>query len=496
MAFWKVSVLAGSMLVAGSGWASAQSLSDFLDKAAPTATDPLLLSQPGGTSDSKTAPASFSGLSKRLMPAVVNISTSQTIATGSLPTFPDGSPLEQFNEFFGRDEDGFRREGSLGSGFVVSSDGLIITNNHVITGADEIEVIFSDERILKAELVGLDEDTDLAVLKVESRTPLPFVSLADSDRAEVGDWVMAIGNPFGFGGSVSAGIISARNRNIQAGRYDDFIQTDAAINSGNSGGPLFNLDGEVVGVNTAIISPSGGSVGIGFSIPANLVRRVTDQLIEFGTARRGWLGVNVQDVDRSIAAAYGVEGDGGVIVTNIEDDGPASEGDIEIGDLILSFDGEPVENVRSLTRIVADTEIGKTVPLDLIRDGIRRTAEVTLGELDLGGNEEEDSALPDLSLNDNEIGVEFAEIDDDARRRFGIPASVSGVLVDSVSPRGPSFGRLIKGDVVVEIGFETVGSIDQAAAALEAALNEAGEDPILLRLNRRGQVYFVSIELE
>ena len=241
----------------------------------------------GPVENAQQAPESFSRLARRLMPAVVNISTSQTVATG-LPNFGEGNPLERFNPFFNRDDDGFRREGSLGSGFVISDDGLIVTNNHVIESADEIEVVFSDGRSLSAALIGRDSDTDLAVLKVESDEPLPFVRFADSDSAEVGDWVMAIGNPFGFGGSVSAGIISALERDIRSGRYDNFIQTDAAINRGNSGGPLFTLGGEVVGVNTAIISPTGGSVGIGFSIPANLAQQVTDQIIAFGAPRRGW----------------------------------------------------------------------------------------------------------------------------------------------------------------------------------------------------------------
>ncbi|MCH2457328.1 MAG: trypsin-like peptidase domain-containing protein, partial [Henriciella sp.] len=318
--------------------------------------------------DQQRAPDSFSELARRLMPSVVNITTSQTVAPNGMPEFPDGSPLERFNEFFGRDPEGFRREGSLGSGFVVSADGVIITNNHVIENADEINVIFASGRTLQAELIGTDVETDIAVLKVESEAPLPFVEFADSDAAEVGDWVMAIGNPFGFGGSVSAGIISARNRDIQSGRYDDFIQTDAAINRGNSGGPLFNLNGEVVGVNTAIISPTGGSVGLGFSIPANLVEQVAAQIIEYGKPRRGWFGVNVQGIDEGLAGAYGLDSTDGVIITNIDGEGPAATADFEVGDLLLPFDGKMIENVRGLTRIVAETEIGKRVRVDLIRD--------------------------------------------------------------------------------------------------------------------------------
>lgn len=472
-------IIAGMVAAMPLGSVAAQSLSDTV-----------------GTVQRKEVPSSFSDLSKRLMPAVVNISTSQTIAPDGLPTFPDGSPLERFNEFFGRDDDGFRRQGSLGSGFVVSANGLIVTNNHVIEGADEIEANFADGSVLKAELIGRDPDTDLAVLKVTSDTALPFVEFADSDAAEVGDWVMAIGNPFGFGGSVSAGIISARNRDIQAGRYDDFIQTDAAINRGNSGGPLFNLDGEVVGVNTAIVSPTGGSVGIGFSIPANLAKQVTGQIAEFGRPRRGWLGVNVQAIDADIARAYGVSGDDGVIITNIDPDGPAAEADLEVGDLLLSFDGRTIEDVRGLSRVVAEAPIGSAVDIELIRDRRARTATVELGELQTESEADESVPAPLSSLNDNEIGLELAEIDDEARRRFGIPRDVDGALVRSVSPRGPSFGKVVKGDVIVEIAFEAVATVSDAEAAIETAKALPDGTPALVRVSRRGQDRFFSIELD
>ncbi|WP_026180831.1 Do family serine endopeptidase [Henriciella marina] len=445
--------------------------------------------------DQQRAPDSFSALARRLMPSVVNITTSQTVAPEGMPEFPDGSPLERFNEFFGRDPDGFRREGSLGSGFVVSDDGVIITNNHVIENADEINVVFASGRTLQAELVGTDIETDIAVLRVESDTPLPFVEFADSDAAEVGDWVMAIGNPFGFGGSVSAGIISARNRDIQSGRYDDFIQTDAAINRGNSGGPLFNLNGEVIGVNTAIISPTGGSVGLGFSIPANLVKQVSGQIIEFGKPRRGWFGVNVQGIDEGLAGAYGLQDANGVIVTSIDEDGPAASADFEVGDLLLTFDGEMIENVRGLTRIVADTRIGKRVRVDLIRDRKRRTVQFEVGELASNNESETREPLPENALAQNPLGAELKSIDDDARRRYGIARGVSGVLVNSVAASGPSFGKLRKGDVITEMGFERVTSLQDAYNALEPANAPPGE-PLLVRVSRSGQTMFFTIETE
>ena len=470
-------VFALSLALIASGPAMGQSLSDS-----------------GEIMDQGTRPDSFSELSKRLMPAVVNITTSRVVAS-DLPQFEEG-PLQDFNEFFGRDPEWFSQEGALGSGFVISADGLIVTNNHVIEGADEINAIFSDGRTLRAELIGTDAATDVAVLKVSQSDPFPFVEWADSEQAEVGDWVMAIGNPFGFGGSVSVGIVSARNRDIQSGNYDNYIQTDAAINSGNSGGPLFNLNGEVLGVNTAIITPTGGSVGLGFSIPSNLAKQVSEQLVEFGKARRGWFGVNIQDADRGIARAYGLEDGSGVILTRITDDGPASKADFEIGDLILEFDGRPVKDERALSRIVADTEIGKEVDVLLVRDGRTRTVSFELGELDADTDEEETEAPEtDSTLTDNPLGVDLVELKEDDRRRYRIPGDVNGVLVRVVSPRGPSFGKLQKGDVVIEMAFETVETPEDALLAMDEALGRS-DQPLLLRVYRRGQTLFEAIDIE
>ncbi|MCR9269936.1 MAG: Do family serine endopeptidase [Hyphomonadaceae bacterium] len=445
--------------------------------------------------DQQVRPESFTDLSKRLMPAVVNITTSKVIAN-DLPMFEDGEPLSEFNPFFGRDPEGFSQEGALGSGFVISPEGLIVTNDHVISGADEINAVFSDGRTLRAELIGTDEATDIAVLKVEQDEPFPFVEWADSEQAQVGDWVMAIGNPFGFGGSVSVGIVSARNRDIQSGNYDNYIQTDAAINSGNSGGPLFNLNGEVLGVNTAIITPTGGSVGLGFSIPSNLARQISDQLVEFGKARRGWFGVNIQNADRDLAQAYGLEEGTGVILTRIADDGPASKADFEVGDLILMFDGRPVVNERALSRIVADTEIGKQVDVELVRDGRRRTVTFELGELTSDEDEADDETIEtDSTLTDNPLGVDFVELSETDRRRYRIPNDVNGVLVRSVSPRGPSFGKLRKGDVVMEMAFETVETPEEALIAMDEATRREGQ-PLLLRIYRQTQTMFQAIDIE
>ena len=474
-----VSAFALVMLAAHT--AAGQSLSDTLERTE--------------AADQQTRPDSFTQLSKQLMPAVVNITTSKVIAN-DLPMFEDGEPLSEFNPFFGRDPEGFSQEGALGSGFVISADGLIVTNDHVITGADEINAVFSDGRTLRAELIGTDEATDIAVLKVEQDEPFAFVEWADSESAQVGDWVMAIGNPFGFGGSVSVGIVSARNRDIQSGNYDDYIQTDAAINSGNSGGPLFNLNGQVLGVNTAIITPTGGSVGLGFSIPSNLAQQISAQLIEFGKARRGWFGVNIQNADRDLAKAYGLEGGTGVIITRITEDGPASKADFEVGDLIVSFDGQAVRNERALTRIVADTEIGKQVRVELIRDGQVRTVDFELGELNADdGSDEEEVIETESTLTDNLLGVDFVELTEDERRRYRVPSDITGVLVRSVSPRGPSFGKLSKGDVVMEMAFEVVETPEDALIAMDKAAEREGQ-PLLVRVYRNRQTRFQAIDVD
>ena len=462
----------------------------------PVAAAQGSLSDTGTKIDQKALPGGFSDLSKRLMPAVVNITTKQVIAPQGLPQFRGDDPLEQFNEFLGRDPEGFSQNGSLGSGFVISSDGLIITNHHVIEGADEINAVFSDGRTLRAELIGTDEPTDVAVLKVTSDEPLSYVEFADSERAEVGDWVMAIGNPFGFGGSVSVGIVSARNRDIQSGNYDNYIQTDAAINRGNSGGPLFNMNGEVLGVNTAIISPTGGSVGLGFSIPANLVQQISGQLIEYGTARRGWFGVNVQDVDEAISKAYGTSGDKGVLITRIDPKGPASKADFEIGDLVLTFDGKAVDGVRGLSRVVAETEIGKTVDVEIVRDGRQKTVKVELGELESNAPEEKETpVVTESSLTDNPMGVDFTELNDTDRRRYGIVSDTKGVMIRSVSPNGPSFGKLQKGDVVIEMAFKSVTSPTEALVAMDTAA-KTPDTPLLVRIYRGGQTMFFPIDLD
>jgi serine protease Do len=449
----------------------------------------------GGVVPVAGAPTGFEALTERLMPSVVSITTTATVRDVNLPDIPPGSPLERFNEFFGRDGDGFRREGALGSGFVISPDGLIVTNNHVIEKADEIEIIFSDERRLPARLIGTDPETDIAVLKVESPTPLPYVVFADSDQARVGSWVVAIGNPFGLGGSVSAGIVSARSRNINAGAYDDFIQTDAAINQGNSGGPLFNMKGEVVGVNTAIYSQTGGSVGIGFAVPANLAKEVAAKLKAEGRVRRGWLGVNVQSVDKALATSYGLSSARGVIVTQVTADSPAAGSGVKVGDLILEFDGKIVKDSRDLSRLIAGATIGRPVKLALIRAKAQRTVNVVLTERE--GDEQKataDEGPVELTGAANALGVDLVVIDDTHRRRYSIGRSVTGVLVDRVASRGVAAGKLRRGDVIVEMDFQAVPDGKTARAAIDRARTE--KRPLLVRVLREGRDAFYSFELK
>ena len=443
------------------------------------------LSRPAEVSDLRGMPDSFRDLSRRLMPAVVNISTSQAVAV-SLPVFPEGSPAERFNEFFGRDRDGFQRRGSLGSGFVISADGYIVTNTHVIDQADTIEVTFSDGRSLQATLVGRDRDSDIAVLKVTSRTPLSFVEFADSDTAEVGDWVIAIGNPLGFGGSVSAGIVSATGRDLNTGRSDNFIQTDAAINQGNSGGPLFNLSGQVVGVNTAIISQTGGSIGLGFSVPSNTARRISRQLIDDGRVRRPWLGVNVQDADEALLRAYRANARSGVIITRISEDSPAARARLSVGDLITSMDGRAITSVREMTRRLAELPIGQEVTFAVLRDGRAREVSISLGELPDDEPAPGAAPSPETAVQGNDLGADLVNIDDDVRRRFSVPRDASGVVVTAVSTRGRAAGKLQRGDIIAEVNFEAVSSVSDTNTKIQAARG-AGRQPVVLRLKRRGE---------
>ncbi|ERP93700.1 serine protease [Labrenzia sp. C1B10] len=455
-------------------------------------------------------PVSVADLAEGLADAVVNISTAQTVQgrrSVPMPQVPEGSPFQEFfEEFFNRqnrDDDQPRRVQSLGSGFVIDGEaGIIITNNHVIEGADEITANFNDGTKLKATLLGTDEKTDLAVLQVEPTTPLKAVSFGDSDAIRVGDWVMAIGNPFGLGGTVTVGIVSARNRDINSGPYDNFIQTDASINRGNSGGPLFDMEGNVIGINTAIISPSGGSIGIGFAIPANTAMNVIDQLRKFGETRRGWLGVRIQEVTDEIADSLAMDKAMGALVAGVTDDGPAAKAKIEPGDVIIKFDGKDVDTMRELPRMVAETEIGKEVEVTVLRKGEEVAISVILEQLvetevtEASATEEEEPAEKPVEKSEV-LGMSLAVLDDALRKQFSIDEDVSGVVVTEVKPgTSAEEKRVMAGDVIKEVAQETVETPEDVMAEIDKLKKDNRRSALLLLANPTGDVRFVPVRIE
>ena len=452
----------------------------------------------------RTAPETFADLAEQLSPSVVNISTTQTVEGNAgieLPTLPPGSPFEEFfKEFLDKNQPRAqkRKATSLGSGFIVDDKGHVATNNHVIQDADQITVILQDETRLPATLVGRDAKTDIAVLKVDpGKAKLPAVKFGDSDAIRVGDWVVAIGNPFGFGGTVTSGIISARGRDINAGPYDDFLQTDAPINRGNSGGPIFDLAGEVIGIATAIFSPSGGSIGIGFAIPANSARPVIQQLIEHGEVKRGWLGVRIQSVNEEIAEALGLKEPVGALVAGVIPGGPAEKAKIKDGDVILEFDGKPITQMRRLPRLVADTDVGKVVPLKIWRDGKEVPLKVEVAVLD---EHEEKTAsaskAPEKALGSENIGplgLSVSGIDDQAREHFDLADDAKGVVITSIDPAGPAADQsLHPGELIVEIGQDEVNTPAELAEKVKAA-KESGRKSVLLLVEGQGGLRFVAI---
>ena len=464
----------------------------------------------------QSGPASVADLADGLSSAVVNISTRQKVPESEsvpMPQVPEGTPFREFFEdFFKQQQQGENRNvprntNSLGSGFVIDPSGTVITNNHVIDGADEIEVIFPDGRRLKAELKGTDKKTDLAVLQVKSDTPLPSVEWGDSSRLRVGDWVMAIGNPFGLGGSVTLGIVSAMNRNINAGPYDDFIQTDAAINRGNSGGPLFDMNGKVVGVNTAIISPTGGSIGIGFSVPSDTARSVIDQLVKFGETRRGWLGVRIQNVTDDLAQTLNLKEASGALVADVTATSPAEKAGVQPGDVIVALDGKPMKDSRDLSRAVGNMAPDAEVKISVLRKGEPVEITVTLGRLETSeqlaaSSEQEQSGAPDTAATTSAeiaaLGMTVEEITDELRTKFKVPDKVSGVIVSEVAADGPAADKqLMPGDVIAEVGDVKADSLEAVVNAVDAA-QAAGDNSILMlvmRAQRNFDPHFMALKL-
>ena len=457
-------------------------------------------------------PENIADVAEQVIDAVVNISTSQKVdpRVTELPDLPPGSPMEEFfDQFFknrrggGGNEQTPRRINSLGSGFIIDPSGLVVTNNHVISDADEINVILNDGTKLKATLVGKDNKSDLALLRVHADKPIKAVKFGDSDKLRLGEWVIAIGNPFSLGGSVTAGIVSARNRDINSGPYDNYIQTDAAINRGNSGGPLFNLNGEVVGVNTAIISPSGGSIGIGFAVPSNSAVAVIDQLRQFGETRRGWLGVRIQQVTDDIAESLNITPPRGALVAGVDDKGPAKPAGIEPGDVVVSFDGHDIKEMHDLPRVVADTPVGKVVDVVVIRKGKQETHKVTDGRLQDNEKVAEASvkqeAQPDKSVVQKTLGLELSELSDDQRRKFKIKSAVNGVLVTgvdaSVAMADPD-KRLAPGDVIVEVQYQAVASPADIQKRVDQLKGQGKKIAVLLVSNGNGDTRFVALNLQ
>jgi serine protease Do len=459
-------------------------------------------------------PEFIADVAEKVIDAVVNISTSQKVEAtrnNTMPQMPNADPQldELFRDFFNRRgpqgdnqnrERGPRRVNSLGSGFVIDSSGIVVTNNHVIAEADEITVIFNDGSRLKADLIGKDQKTDIALLRVKPEKPLKAVKFGDSEKLRLGEWVVAIGNPFSLGGTVTAGIVSARNRDIQSGPYDNYIQTDAAINRGNSGGPLFNLEGEVIGVNTAIISPSGGSIGIGFAVPSKTAMPVIDQLTQFGETRRGWLGVRIQQVTDEIAESLNVKPPRGALVAGVDDKGPAKPAGIEPGDVIVKFDGKEIKEMRDLPRVVADAPVGKDVPVIIIRKGKEETKTVKLGRLEdgekLAANVRQESA-PDKSVVKKTLGIELANISDDLRKRYKIKDSVNGVVITGIDASSPaSDKRLSAGDVIVEIAQEAVANADEFQTKIDKLKKEGRKSALLLVAGADGELRFVALPLQ
>src|SRR5882762_4527663 len=496
-------------------WLAAICLCAATVVSAPVLSGPALARGPDGIAD----------VAEKVIDAVVNISTSQTVEAkggaegrGAIPQLPPGSPFEEFFDDFFKNRRGGpggnskggdrgadlqpRKTNSLGSGFIVDTAGIAVTNNHVIADADEINIIMNDGTKIKAELVGVDKKTDIAVLKFKPVKPLIAVKFGDSDKLRLGEWVIAIGNPFSLGGSVTAGIVSARNRDISQGPYDNYIQTDASINRGNSGGPLFNLDGEVVGVNTLIISPTGGSIGLGFAVPSKTVAGVVDQLRQFGELRRGWLGVRIQQVTDEIAESLNIKPARGALVAGVDDKGPAKPAGIEPGDVVVKFDGKDVKDPKDLSRVVADTAVGKEVDVVIIRKGAEETRKVTLGRLEDPDKVQQANAKPkdepaEKPVTQKALGLDLAVLSKDLRTKYKIKDSVKGVIVTGVDGASDAADkRLSAGDVIVEVAQEAVANAADIKKRVDQLKKDGRKSVLLMVSNADGELRFVALTVQ
>jgi serine protease Do len=465
----------------------------------------VMIASAPAAAQQKRGPESVAPVAEQLIEAVVNVSTSQGVRGPQglpLPSVPKDSPYnEYFGEFFENRGQSIpdRMVSSLGSGFIIDGkEGVIVTNNHVIDGAEEIQVNLHDGTKLKAELIGKDTKTDIALLKVKPPHELKSVKFGSSTNIRVGDWVMAIGNPFGLGGSVTLGIISAKARNINSGPYDDYLQTDASINKGNSGGPLFNMDGEVVGVNTAIISRTGGSMGIGVAVPAEAVVPVVQQLQEFHEVRRGWIGVKIQTVSEEIAGALGIAENTGALIAAVTPDGPAAKGGLQAGDVIMKFDHESVATMRNLPRLVARAPIDKTVDVEVLRKREHKTLQVKVGRL---SDDEEaraegpDDGEPGATVS-NVLGLKLLPLSDALRSKYGLGAGITGAVVDAVDPKSPAAEKIRTGDVIVQAANEPVSGPQDLAKQINRIKRSSGKTVMLEVEDAKGGHRFVSVPVE
>ena len=460
----------------------------------------ILLSFPAPYTHSKTAPSSFADLAEKLMPSVVNISSTQTVKTTSNPfpfQFPPGSPFEDMFKEFNRPTE--RKATALGSGFIIDKKGIIVTNNHVIEGAEDIIVSVNGSTEYKAKVIGKDPYMDLAVLQIQADEKFEPVSFGDSDKARVGDWVIAIGNPYGFGGTVTSGIISSRNRDIGLTRYDDFIQTDASINIGNSGGPLFNLDGEVIGINTAIIAPGQtGSIGIGFAIPSNPASNVISQLIEFGETKRGWLGVRIQEVTKEIAEVEKLEKTEGALVASVSENSPANKAGIKAGDIILVFDGKRVDTMRKLPKLVAQTKVGKRVILKIWRNQKLISKKVLLGRLESSEQfKAEKKSDTDTSkhtkIEDLKISIRNLNKDDILERK--LPKNTTGVVITKISEESPLMFVSVS-DIIVELQKKKIISSNQFSNLVREIISSDEKTLYLAIYNSSNQRSYITVKLK
>ena len=445
----------------------------------------------------KDAPASFADLAERLMPSVVNISTTTTVTTRSNPfpfQFPPGSPFEDMFKDFGTPQE--RKTSALGSGFIISEDGIVVTNNHVIEGAEDVYVRVNGDQEFKAKILGADPGMDLAVLKMESDQKFVPVKFGDSDKARIGDWVLAIGNPFGLGGTVTAGIISARNRSIGLSRYEDFIQTDASINQGNSGGPLFNMDGDVVGINTAILGQSG-SIGIGFSIPSNSAKRVINQLIEFGETKRGWLGVRIQTVTKEIAEVEKLDKPRGALVASVAEGSPSDKGGIKPGDIILEFDGKPIKEMGELPKIVAQTDVGKNVDVKIWRNKREITKVITLGRLETSEDFKQKTIITEkpkeVEIEGLKVTVRLIDKKDIEDRQ--LPRNTTGVLITKIAEDSP-VNYLQTGDIIVEAQKKKINTIGDLENIIKITLRSSEKTLLIAIYNNQNQRRYIGVKLD